>query len=149
MYGDDRRRMRQVFFLAWRKHRSGRPLEGAEKTIVDVALLHPEYHDLLERPEDNAERDFPPQGGQTNPFLHLALHLAIEEQLATDRPPGIRDGYRRLLHQNGDRHGVIHLIMECLGESLWNAQQRGTAPDEAAYLDCVRRLSGSGPTQDS
>jgi hypothetical protein len=30
--------------------------------------------------------------------------------------------------------------MECLAEMIWQAQRNGTAPDEEAYLECVRQL---------
>jgi hypothetical protein len=73
-----------------------------------------------------------------NPFLHLSLHLAIAEQLAIDQPVGIRAEYERLVAARGDEHEALHAILECLGETLWQAQRLGGAPDEAAYLDCVR-----------
>ncbi len=71
----------------------------------------------------------------------MGMHLAIREQLATDRPPGLRAGYRGVVERAGDAHAAEHRIMDCLGEALWRAQRAGRPPDEAAYLDCVRRLT--------
>jgi hypothetical protein len=139
----DRRSLRAVFFNAWRKHREGRPLEGAERLVVQVAQRHPEYHGLLERPETD-DRDYSPELGQTNPFLHMAMHIAIEEGLQLDEPRGIRALYRELLARRGDEHVLQHHMMECLGEMLWRAQRDNQPPDPAGYLDCLRRLGQRG-----
>ena len=142
--GQDRGQTREVFFRAWRAHREGRPLEGVEKLIVQVALRHPEYHPVLEQSEAARERDFFPETGETNPFLHLGMHIAIEEQLSIDQPPGIRDYYQKLLSRCPDEHAVQHRMMECLGEMLWQASRQAAAPQVTVYLDCLRRLT-SGP----
>jgi hypothetical protein len=141
--GQDRGQTREVFFRAWRAWREGRPLEGVEKLIVQVALQHPEYHSLLDQPDALRERDYLPESGHTNPFLHLGMHIAIEEQLSLGQPAGIRDYYRKMLARLTDEHAVQHRMMECLGEMLWQANRRAAAPQEMVYLDCLRRLADS------
>lgn len=141
MYGSDRAGLREVFFRAWRRHRANEPLEGVERLVVDVALRHPEYHAFLDDPEAHAARDFLPELGEANPFLHLAMHVAVEEGLAIDQPRGLRERYRLLLARLPGEHAVQHAVMECLGEMLWRAQRAGAAPDEAAFLDCLDRAA--------
>ena len=141
--GQDRGQTREVFFRAWRAHREGQPLEGVEKLIVQVVLRHPEYHALLEHPEPARERDYFPESGETNPFLHLGMHIAIEEQLSIDQPRGIRGYYQKILMRLPDEHAAQHHMMECLGEMLWQASRQATAPQESVYLDCLQRLLGS------
>ena len=141
--GQDRGQTREVFFRAWRAHREGQPLEGVEKLIVQVVLRHPEYHALLEHPEPARERDYFPESGETNPFLHLGMHIAIEEQLSIDQPRGIRGYYQKILMRLPDEHAAQHHMMECLGEMLWQANRQATAPQETVYLDCLRRLVDS------
>jgi len=145
--GQDRGQTREVFFRAWRAHREGHPLDGVEKLIVQVVLRHPEYHSLLEHPEPARERDYFPESGQTNPFLHLGMHIAIEEQLSIDQPRGIRGYYQKILMRLPDEHAAQHHMMECLGEMLWQASRQATAPQETVYLDCLKRLLGS-PSKD-
>ena len=94
---------------------------------------------MLEDPDPYVDRDYTPEEGQTNPFLHLGLHLGIAEQLATDRPSGIRVEFDRLVKKHGDRHSALHDVLECLGETMWQAQRAGTPPDTEAYLECLRR----------
>ncbi len=144
--GQDRGETREVFFRAWRAHREGRPLEGVEKLIVQVVLRHPEYHPLLEQAESARERDYFPESGETNPFLHLGMHIAIEEQLSLDQPRGLRGYYRKILQRVPDEHAAQHRMMECLGEMLWRASRESTAPQETVYLDCLRRLA-EGPAR--
>ena len=140
MYGQDRAAIREIFFRAWAKYRQQLPLEGIETLIVTVADRHPEYHALLEQPELSQHQDFVAEAGAENPFLHMGLHITLEEQLAIDRPAGIQAIYQQLQQKSDDPHAVQHRMMACLGEVIWQAQQASQAPDDAAYLECLRRL---------
>jgi hypothetical protein len=147
LVGQDRDRTREVFFRAWLAHREGRPLEGVEKLIVQVLLQHPEYHPVLDNPETARGCDSFTTSEETNLFLHLGMHIAIEEQLSLDQPRGMRDCYRTLLKKMPDEHVVQHQIMECLGEMIWHSQRTLTPPDEKQYMHCLARLVGKpGPT---
>ena len=139
--GQDREETREVFFRAWRAHREGRLLEGVDKLIVQVLLRHPEYQPVLEQSEATRERDYFPETGDTNPFLHLGMHIAIEEQLSIDQPPGIRGYYQKLLGRHPDDHTAQHHMMECLGEMLWQASRQGVAPSDTVYFECLNRLT--------
>ena len=139
MFNPSREQVRQFFFDAWRKYREGRPLEGLERVALEVMLLHPEHHHVLDDPDRFLDRDYTPEDGRANPFLHMSLHVAIEEQLAIDQPSGIRAEFDRILADRGDRHDALHVVLECLGEVVWAAQRTRTTPDGTAYLECVRR----------
>jgi hypothetical protein len=130
---------RRFLIDAWAKARAETPLSGLERIAADLISLHPEYHAMLEDPERYAGRDFVPESGAINPFLHLSLHLAVAEQLAIDQPPGIRAEFERLLADRGDRHDALHVVLECLGEAVWAAQRARAVPDGEAYLECLRR----------
>lgn len=134
--------MREVFFRAWRNFRDNCPLAGIEKVIVDVALRHPEYQAILENPDTYQEQDYRPEMHETNPFLHMGLHLAIHEQLTTDRPPGVLAVYKALLTRHNDPHAVEHHMMDCLAEALWRTQHEGAQPSEDDYLACLKRQAG-------
>jgi hypothetical protein len=139
-FGDQSRSdLRGVYIEAWRKHKALRPLEPVEAQVVDVVLEHPEYIPLLDRPESALAKDFQPENGQTNPFLHLGLHLAIRDQVATDRPAGIRSAFEALLRRR-DKLDAEHLIAEQLAEMIWQAQRSGRPPDEEVYLRRVQKL---------
>ena len=134
---------RQFFLEAWAKYSRGEPLAGLEKTAVEVILLHPEYHALLGDENRSLTLEFTPERGEMNPFLHLSLHLAIEEQISIDQPHGIRTQYDALVRKSGSDHDAKHAVLECLGETLWQAQRLGTPPDENAYLECLRRKASA------
>jgi len=141
LFGNDRTALRRFYLEAWRKRRENQPLEPLERQIAEVVNEHPEYHALLES-DAALEQDYTPEMGQSNPFLHMGMHIAIREQLGNDRPIGIVTAYRALLLRLGDAHTVEHHMMECLGQALWEAQRAGRAPDEVAYLECLRRYGG-------
>lgn len=126
--------MRETFFGAWRKYRGGQPLVGIEALVLDVILAHPEYHEVLANPERSRDRDYV---DESNPFLHMSLHMALEEQLSIDQPPGIVARFAELLARTGERHDALHEALECLAETVWRAQRDRAAPDAAAYLECL------------
>lgn len=141
MFGNDRDSLRRYYFTVWDKASAGQPLEPLEHMIAEVIRAHPEYQMLLRNAETAISRDYVPEMGQTNPFLHMGMHIAIHEQLGSDRPHGIRILYQRICQCLGDTHAAEHLMMECLGELLWEAQRTGREPDEQVYLQRLRQLS--------
>jgi hypothetical protein len=130
-----REQLRQTYADCWRKRRERLPLSPLETLIADVIEIHPEYHTLLDSPEAAVGFEPAAGGAQENPFLHMGLHLAVREQIATDRPPGLRKIYQALQERHGDAHAAEHALMQALGESLWEAQRNGRAPDEQHYLE--------------
>jgi len=139
LFSNNRDELRRFYIDSWRKYRDKEPLQPLEAMVAEVIALHPEYHGLLEK-EEALDRDFLPEAGQTNPFLHMGMHLAIREQLSTQRPSGIGTVHEELLKRLGDPHEVEHRMLECLGEAMWEAQRSGTPPDEARYLECLKKI---------
>jgi len=136
LYGKDRGGMRQVFFNTWQKYKQSQALQGVESLLIDVILLHPEYHSILENQDKYLDFDFPPEQGQGNPFLHMSLHVTIDEQLSIDNPPGIRQHFQTL-QQKHEKHDALHVLLECLAEAIWKAQRHESADLEKDYLACV------------
>lgn len=141
MFSPDRDNLRRQYLLAWRKYRNGEVLTPLEASIAQVVADHPEYQPLLESEDRALGREYLPEQGETNPFLHMGMHLALREQVQTNRPKGIRAVYQELLRACGDPLEAEHLMMDSLAESLWEAQRDGTAPDERVYLKRLRKLA--------
>ena len=140
MFGQDRTELRQMFFTAWKKHLNKQLMEPLEAVVAKIIELHPEYHALLEEPE-TLDKDYTPEMGQTNPFLHMAMHISIQEQLSTKRPMGIEKLHQSMLKKVKNPHETEHLMMECLGKMLWEAQSQNRAPDENDYLVCLKNYT--------
>lgn len=124
---------------AWAKFSQNLPLTPLEAQIAAVVEWHPEYHDALGR--ELLDEDYTPEGGRSNPFLHMGLHLGIREQVATNRPAGIRAIFEALVARLGDPHSAEHQMIDCLAETLWEAQSQNTPPDEQKYLERLHRLN--------
>jgi hypothetical protein len=135
-----REQLRQMYLASWRKFRAQEPLQPLERQVAAVIAEHPEYIPWLEQGEDVLGADFTPEGGRQNPFLHMGMHLAIREQLATNRPAGFADLHRRLCEHYGDAHQAEHALLTPLAETLSEAQRAGRAPDEIEYLHKVETL---------
>ena len=136
MFEPSRDQVRDFFFETWHKYRAGQPLAGLETFGLEVMLLHPEYHDMLESPEKFKARDYT---DESNPFLHMSLHLALEEQLSIDQPAGVAQHFTALLAKCGERHDALHEALEGLAEMVWHSQKDKTPPDAGFYLDCLRK----------
>lgn len=143
MFNPTRDQARDFFFNAWRKYRQPQtvpePLTALERIAVEIIAQHPEYHALLENREKYRTTDYTPEYGQTNPFLHLGLHMALHEQLSIDQPPGIRTIHEELSKKLDSIHDAQHEMLDCLAETIWQAQRNGTQPDTALYEHCLRR----------
>jgi hypothetical protein len=140
IFGQDRDELRRMYQEAWRRFRASEVLTPLQEQIANVVREHPEYQEVIEKTSTTTE--FKPEGGKSNPYLHMGLHLAIREQVATDRPKGIRDIFERLAASTGDAHAAEHRMLECLAESLWEAQRDHSMPDEAAYLEKLKHQTG-------
>ncbi|MDF2691070.1 MAG: hypothetical protein K0S29_925 [Gammaproteobacteria bacterium] len=140
LFSDKREQLRNFYKQTWQKAQQGLPLDALEQQIAKVISEHPEYHAYLQH-EESLAADFLPELGESNPFLHMGLHLAIREQVATDRPAGIQAIYQKLLLTKHDPLEVEHLMMEHLVEVIWQAQRSHAMPDEQAYLDHLKNLN--------
>ncbi len=139
MFDPSRDEARRFLTESWGKYRAGAPLTDLEKVASGLIALHPEYHATFDDPDRHVDRDYAPEAGDVNPFLHLSLHLAVAEHLAIDQPPGIRAQFARLRALRGDEHAALHAVVECLAEVIWQAQRHRAPPDAASYLACLAR----------
>src|ERR1700742_3584145 len=133
--GQNREQLRRMYLESWRKFSARAPLQPLEAQLAAVIAEHPEYIAWLEAGEDALGAEFTPEGGRENPFLHMGLHLAIREQVATNRPAGIAEIHEKLSKRLGGAHAAEHAMLEPLGEALWDAQRQGRMPDEQVYLE--------------
>ncbi len=140
LFGQNRDELRRFYVTTWAKRRRGETLEGLEAQVAGVIEQHPEYHPLLADEDAAIGGEWHADSGDSNPFLHMGMHIAILEQLSTDRPAGLRTAYQGLMMKLGDAHAVEHRMMECLGRIMWEAQQSGREPDERAYLACIQSI---------
>lgn len=138
IFGSDRNELRKMYIDAWNKSTAGELLSPLESQIARVIEDHPEYQPAMTA--ESLDETFSPEGGKTNPFLHMGLHLAVREQVATNRPAGIAKAFESLLARTGDSHAAEHRVIDCLAEALWTAQNNNSAPDEQAYLESLKRL---------
>ena len=139
MFNPSREQARQFFFDTWRKYRQREMLSAMEDMALEVILLHPEYQTIFEDEERYHDKDYLPETGDTNPFLHMSMHIAIEEQLSIDQPAGILKRFERLLQRNGNKHDAMHQVMECLAEMIWQAQRNRSSLDASIYFECLYR----------
>lgn len=135
----DRHQLRTTFIDSWDKFKAGKILTPIETQIARIIELHPEYQQEISI--TNIDTDYSPDMGQVNPFLHISLHLAIIEQIQTNRPAGISSIYQSLLKKNNhDEHKVQHTMIDYLAEQMWLSQKYNTAPNEKKYIKNLQQL---------
>jgi hypothetical protein len=139
MFNPSKDDVRRFFCAAWNKRQQNLPLTPIETLAADWILEHPEYHADLSNEEKALAKDYSVEAGAPNPFLHLSMHLSIEEQISIDQPPGITAAFGQLAQRLDSRHEAMHVVMECLGQALWQAQKNQAPIDAQAYLESIRR----------
>jgi hypothetical protein len=147
MFNPSRDESRRFFVQAWRKRRDNAPATPMELLISDVIAAHPEYHALFEAGDRALETDWIPENGETNPFLHVSLHVAIREQLQVDQPHGIRALHTQLTHSLGDALAADHVVMEALAEQIWQMQRNAVPFDSERYLRTIRKAARTAGVQ--
>jgi hypothetical protein len=138
MFNPSQADVRRFFCETYRKHCQHEILAPLEAIARDWIIQHPEYADTLSDVDAALAAEYPVEGGQSNPFLHLSMHVSIAEQVSIDQPVGIQQACLGLAQRMGSEHDAHHQIMECLGQMIWNSQRNGTPPDGAAYVECVK-----------
>lgn len=142
LFNPSRDEVREFFFGTWAKFKLQQPLTDLEKLGLNVMHLHPEYHDILNAPEHYKQVAYYPEMGETNPFLHMSLHLSILEQISINQPIGIAPIYEQLKIKHQNAHDALHDILDCLAETIWLAQRNNTGLDSAHYLKLLQQKAG-------
>ncbi len=142
LYNPSRDQARQFLFDAWAKFKQQTILSDLEKIAIEVIQMHPEYHIILDSPARYMNQQYFPEMGETNPFLHLSLHLSVIEQININQPIGITQVYDKLRQQYNDSHLAQHDFLECLAETIWQAQRNSQPLDSETYLNLLKQKSG-------
>ncbi len=142
LFNPSRDEVREFFFGAWAKSKQKANLTDLEKLGLHIMHMHPEYHPILDAPEQFKHVAYYPEMGETNPFLHMSLHLSVLEQISINQPIGIAPIYQKLLFKHQNEHDAQHDILECLGETIWLAQRNQTGLDSEHYLTLLQQKAG-------
>jgi len=136
VFSQDRSKQREFLANSWQKHITSQILEPLELQLALIIQKHPEYHALI----NDINLEYFPEQGKTNPFLHINLHLALQDQLTLDQPIGINDIHKKLIAKHSDIHEVEHMMMECIAEMIFNSQKNNTTLDQDNYLVNLKNL---------
>lgn len=130
--------VRNFFFDTYEKGERNLILTDLEKIAYSTILEHPEYRHVLSNRDKYMGANWLPESGETNPFLHLSMHVSIIEQLSINQPFGVKELYIELCQKYADEHEAQHHVMDCLAEMIWQAQYNNMQPDPQIYLSCLR-----------
>ncbi len=139
MFQPSQNDVRRFFCGTYTRQLTGMPLEPMQALAARWVQQHPEYHTELADEAAALAAVYTVEEGRSNPFLHLSMHLSIEEQCAIDQPSGIRQAVELLAARRNSLHEAHHEVIECLGEMIWTSQRSGLPPDGVAYIDAVRQ----------
>lgn len=150
MYDVNTQDVRRFFASVWQQRLLPLHLDALQQKALRIIEAHTEYVPYLENIERYLDYAWTPEQGETNPFLHMSLHLSIQEQVGIDQPPGIRAVHERLCARHaGDWVRAEHEMMDALAETVWEAQRFGRGLDVNAYMTKLRRLIDLGEEDDA
>lgn len=129
--------VRIFFFEVYDKYIKQQPLFGIELIALEVMQQHQEYIPIIKQKDKYLNYQWLPESGETNPFLHMSMHISIKEQVSINQPIGIVNYYNQLLHKYQEQMVVEHHIMDCLAEMIWYAQKNQCPFDTNIYFNCL------------
>lgn len=136
-FGNSPKDMRSFFYSSWDKYKQKQRLSTLEQQLVSIILDHPEYHCIF---DDPSQSETLLNSFTENPFLHLAMHLTIRDQITLKKPPEVSTIFHKLQQKHGDSHIVEHLLMEPLARYLIQLQQSTTPPSITDYVSACQEL---------
>ena len=140
MLFQNRDESRTYFYNVWKKQKNRLPLQPIEVIIFDVISDHPEYHRYLENKNSMFENNFSENDNEINPFLHMGMHIALKEQINSNRPIGINEIFTRISSKSISMHDAEHKMIECLERSLWEAHYKNEIPSDNRYIECLKKI---------
>ena len=141
MYDVNTHDVRRYFGHVWQNRLNPLQLDALQQKALRIIEAHPEYQTYLEHIEDYLDKNWTPEQGETNPFLHLSLHLSIQEQVGIDQPFGIRAIHQKLVGMHNDNWVKAEdEMMDALVETIWQAQRHNQGLDVNAYMTRLRKL---------
>ena len=136
MFSSDRSAQRKFLAKSWEKYKTNQILEPLELQLANIIAKHPEYQEII----NNLDTEYFPEQGRINPFLHINLHLSLQDQLDLDQPKGVKEIYNSLLKKNKDTHQVEHIMMEHIAEMIFMSQKNNKQMDQEQYLRSLKEL---------
>ena len=136
MFSSDRSAQRKFLAKSWEKYKANQLLEPLELQLAKIIEKHPEYQEII----NNLDTEYFPEQGKINPFLHINLHLSLQDQLDLDQPKGVKEIYNSLLKKNKDTHQVEHIMMEQIAEMIFISQKNNIPMDQEQYLSSLKEL---------
>ena len=136
MFSSDRSTQRKFLAKSWEKYKTNQILEPLELQLAKIIEKHPEYQEII----NNLDTEYFPEQGKINPFLHINLHLSLQDQLSLDQPKGIKEIYNSLVKKIKDTHRVEHIMMEQIAEMIFNSQKNNKPMDQEQYLRSLKEL---------
>jgi hypothetical protein len=139
MFNPSQQDSRRFFCEIYRKTVAREVLTPLESIASHWITQHPEYATDLADVNKAVEADYSVEQGKMNPFLHLALHLTIAEQISINQPPGITASFSALAQGLQSEHEAHHVMMEHLAIMIWEAQRNKTPLNGTAYLAAIQK----------
>lgn len=138
-YAELRHLTRSYVGLVWELVLVGAELEGDKAVLARILKQHPEYSDIWEQAADLDPHEEVLRDG-ANPFVHVAIHQTIENQISERTPPQTAETLEALMQAGYTRHEAIHAIGNVLAEEIYEILRDKRPFDEAGYVQALREL---------
>ncbi len=129
MGGSQKKRVQEV----WGKIKEEKELSPEDKKLAKILLEHEEYSNLWDAISSHPKK----RAEQINPYLHVYLHIAIENQIGEENPRQVG----RYVSQSIDKHKAIHEIIAIFSEHLFEALKYRKPLDRLKYIQRLNEMS--------
>lgn len=137
---------RQRMYEIWQQAKTGNleSLSEEAQLIGKLMLEHEEYHNHFEFADALEDYQFDPENS-VNPFLHITIHVVVENQLKLKEPIEAYQFYNSMRKKKVSHHETIHLIGNILGPLLFQVLKRNEPFDNNLYKRLLKKYKDKKP----
>lgn len=150
--GDDVTRVMRILHREqmhdiWERAKAGdlEDLDAEQRHLAKIMLDHEdEFFNEFEFADVTADREYDPDT-ETNPFLHIAIHSVVENQLESKDPIEALQFYNAMRQKKCSHHDTMHLIGLILIPFMLNTLQDNVSFDLDSYKKLLKKYKTRKP----
>lgn len=137
---------RQYMYEIWQHAKANDldQLSEEEQQIGKLMLEHEEYHNQFEFADALEDYQFDPESG-VNPFLHISIHVIVENQLKSKQPIEAYQFYNSIRRKKVSHHETIHLIGNIFAPLMFQVLKRKEPFDNELYQQLLKKYKDKKP----
>ena len=138
---------REYLHFLWEKAKNNDldGLDDEDRRLAEAMLMHEdEFFNEFEFADVLHDREFDPDT-DVNPFMHITIHTAVENQLAAKDPIEVYQFYNAMRKKKCSHHDTIHLIGAILLPLIFDTMKHQKSFNNDRYVSMLKKYKSRKP----